>query len=519
MRGFHTAHIWACPPLKGDDYILYCHPQDQKTPKDDRLRHWYSDMLKICQQRGIVESMSDLYTEFLVDQTHDATVLPYFEGDYWVNEAEVIIANLASKRGVVGNDDEGDPVEVETGTQKRKSTTKSKRTRASKGTIISKSERDPVMAKLAAIIEPMKEAFFVAKLLPDEFAKLCAHARQKEVDGDNTTDPELKRCRSSTEFTGETSAVSATSNETASSAPVEDSVVKMEENMKDIKTEETGIVKSEPNPIKDEKDKQSDGGSSEPAQGTGVIEEKIKDENIQVKLEGNMIKSEPMDVTDSSQPTITSSTQEDEKTNPTDSLSHSEAVSTAISGAGKTCSDEGGIGTITALSSSQEGTRKESIVSDSHEQKDELPIDKTSGDISSEHSESQQILSTTVTSTTTPIIKAPVRTLQYHADGHVIDETEDPDDTQECEFFDTRQAFLNLCQGNHYQFDQLRRAKHTSMMVLYHLHNPDAPNLFQLVIYVPKKSLQDIDIIVIHVKLIFVMIVSLKKELVVIYIS
>jgi hypothetical protein len=55
------------------------------------------------------------------------------------------------------------------------------------------------------------------------------------------------------------------------------------------------------------------------------------------------------------------------------------------------------------------------------------------------------------------------------------DDTEDVDDVQENEHFDTRQSFLNLCQGNHYQFDQLRRAKHTSMMVLYHLHNPDAP--------------------------------------------
>ena len=58
---------------------------------------------------------------------------------------------------------------------------------------------------------------------------------------------------------------------------------------------------------------------------------------------------------------------------------------------------------------------------------------------------------------------------------YLKDDTEDVDDTLESEHFDTRQSFLNLCQGNHYQFDQLRRAKHTSMMVLYHLHNPDAP--------------------------------------------
>merc|ERR1712226_1448876 len=53
-KGYSTAHIWACPPLKGDDYIFYAKPEDQKTPRDSRLRQWYIDMLVDCQKRSIV---------------------------------------------------------------------------------------------------------------------------------------------------------------------------------------------------------------------------------------------------------------------------------------------------------------------------------------------------------------------------------------------------------------------------------------------------------------------------------
>lgn len=146
LRGFHTAHIWACPPAKGDDYILYCHPPEQQTPKDDRLQQWcvhphgrgtfsacvdvcsmeiafpyreellpykysvidslkmlwvmspfvffgrYVTMLEEARRRGIVEGLTNLYDEYWSEPAlADACSLPYLEGDYWIGEAENII--------------------------------------------------------------------------------------------------------------------------------------------------------------------------------------------------------------------------------------------------------------------------------------------------------------------------------------------------------------------------------------------------------------------------------------------
>lgn len=42
---YEFAHIWACPPSEGDDYVFHCHPVEQKIPKPKRLQDWYRKML------------------------------------------------------------------------------------------------------------------------------------------------------------------------------------------------------------------------------------------------------------------------------------------------------------------------------------------------------------------------------------------------------------------------------------------------------------------------------------------
>ena len=277
-RGFHTAHIWACPPLKGDDYILYCHPEDQRTPKSERLRHWYLKMLEEAQEEGIVTDITNFYSEYW-RKGNDANVLPYFEGDYWVGVAEEFIKDIEDDKVSLAKKKTS---KNKTKTAKSKSKSKSGSRKAGKE---SNQVTDELLLKLGTIIEPMKDDFIVVRL-----QYYCHECRKMILKGRRWKDP-----------TTETS----------------------------------------------------------------------KGQNPET-LEYNLCDS---------------------------------------------CHE------IQLLKPPRE----------------QYP---------------------------NPLVPVPVQ---------VPEKCTDLDEPMECEFFDTRQAFLSLCQGNHYQFDELRRAKHTSLMVLYHLHNPTAP--------------------------------------------
>ncbi|XP_059642973.1 histone acetyltransferase HAC1-like [Cornus florida] len=279
-RGFTSCYIWACPPLKGEDYILYCHPEIQKTPKSDKLREWYLAMLRKAARENIVVGLTNLYDHFFVKTGEckakvTAARLPYFDGDYWPGAAEDMIYQLRQE--------EDGRKQQKKGTTKKTTITKRALKASGQSDLSGNASKDLLlMHKLGETISPMKEDFIMVHL-----QHACNHCCILMVSGNRWV---CNQCK-----------------------------------------------------------------------------------NFQL----------------------------------CDKCYDAEQKS---------------------------------------EERDRHPINQRD-----KHS------------------LYPVEI------NDVAPDTKDKDDILESEFFDTRQAFLSLCQGNHYQYDTLRRAKHSSMMVLYHLHNPTAP--------------------------------------------
>lgn len=190
LRGFHTAHIWSCPPAKGDEYIFHCHPSNQLTPNDDLLCAWYVDTLMKAKDDGIVLETRTLYDEYFKNNAvnpdtgdmYDPSNLPYFDGDYIPGEIEKIIKGLKeedSKR----DDTKLKQAPIVNGDSTQRAEGKRRGTRSNPGELVNQA-RDKVMNRLDLILSRMKKNFMVAQLLSDEFI----HAVEKGDDVSSWTD-------------------------------------------------------------------------------------------------------------------------------------------------------------------------------------------------------------------------------------------------------------------------------------------------------------------------------------------
>ena len=98
-RGYETAHIWACPPSRGNSFVFWNHPASQRTPTADRLVAWYQGALSRAISCGVVSDVRSLYETGFQEQLEplakDSTLIlegkmecpPFLDGDFWVEEA------------------------------------------------------------------------------------------------------------------------------------------------------------------------------------------------------------------------------------------------------------------------------------------------------------------------------------------------------------------------------------------------------------------------------------------------
>ncbi|KAG2778076.1 hypothetical protein PC129_g1989 [Phytophthora cactorum] len=502
-RGFHTCHIWSCPPLKGDDYIFFCKPENQKIPKSARLRGWYQKLLQQAKHDGLVVNISNLYAEYYMKKKA-AHELPYFEGDYWPRLAEDLIKQLEEKdhgnRAKTGTADgaavsssgantpangsktpisrspspgelsnengAADSTDTKTMSSKKgamtpSSKSKSKRSKKSTATEPSvtrssaskarskKSEKlsrstsssknvinnDPLMQKLKGILEPQKEDFFVVDLYPK--CHKCAVPIVQEGYWELKTIPPPASVNNLLEAAKKTRSSSSSSR---NSPPRHYHYFYCKPCYETNKTQLQHRVEVSGNCAKRAKE------LSErilPLNEKAAAAELAELDLQEIKFEAALKFVDPTEDVEDETQVKQEGTEADKKEVDEVKPEKENGGDAKVAGPG---AEEA---TGDAESKTDVASEKPSTSPSAREDQRE----KTSDGKAAEQTEA----------------KAETSAMQKKVKRVIGDDLDDV--IMPCEIFDTREAFLLYCQNNHCQFDQIRRAKHSSMMVLYHLFN------------------------------------------------
>ena len=427
QRGFHTAHIWSCPPTPGDDYIFYCHPKHQLVPREDMLRAWYHEMLDQAQRQGIVIRTTTLYEEYFGEDTTDVvpfqtkfpTCLPYFEGDYIPGEIENIMKRSGGSRS---------------------------------------DTKDAVMARLGSNLAKMKDNFIVVHLRNRRFAAAVERGEDVSQWNEDSDDEMVRRKKAKISNKCDPA--------TATSSSEEGPKHKLQTKLEDEKVVEGSI-----DPAKTESSTLEE--PQQPAPSVKLEEEVSVEGSPSAKTEPphSISMSKSFDTVDMASVSDIQSemlpSQLTETQPPVESLDD-QPIDTAESSQPETVPDP------KQIASAPESSALEPVDLVQPVSGSELTVEPTSSIDVDEAAEADRKKRS---------LEAMTEMVTSYRDetnsGSLVSDTSDEDAPIESEMFESRQQFLNYCQTTHCQFDELRRAKHSTIMVLFQLHNPGAPKFLQ----------------------------------------
>jgi Histone acetylation protein/Zinc finger, ZZ type len=548
-RGFHTASIWSCPPVNGDDYIFYCHPKHQLVPREDMLRAWYHKMLDQAKAQGIVLSTSTLYDEYFSSERESngasgqlltPTCLPYFDGDYIPGELEIIIQQCEANGDKISDLSTHDTVMVRLGHNLLKMKDnfivihlRNKRfvDAVQRGEDVSHwkedSDDDMVRSKRAKISAKLSPESDLGKSQAVDIAKPVT--KLDDALSSNEYNPMVAKLDVTTDnLCIDTATVASMNDTTARNNPTasvsDDGESKVVREVVQHCVEKSMSIEN----INIPSTSHPELGSIDVTESdnVGMMIDKAAEDHAAVPI----VKiDEPL--LDGKQSHGVIKTSDDETC--IDPVNSAAAAEVTSSNADKpvddvALSDNVDLDPVATLTS-----KGESLVENPNDTvgpvsadtvvdavnaattNREVPMNSAFPNISvsnaTDKSFERDIIVTETnqapTSTQdTPKIDHSVETaesatedldltrkralddfkpaIENHFGGLMnpvenVSDTSDDDPPMESEMFESRQQFLNYCQSAHCQFDELRRAKHSTVMVLFQLHNPSAPKFLQ----------------------------------------